>query len=275
MGFLNAFGVLGRFLIVAAIAFVAVALVVSGDARIAFLVIALSIGITGLVFAGVGSRLGKLSAMTKQLRTSGVTGKATITSLRETGVAINNSPVIEFSLEVETTAHAPYSKTIRQRAPRLLVGTFPPGSVVSVLVDPSNRDRLAIDWEAGTEQVAPGALSEAEDPAPTALLRGGVRDLEDLLHTGRPASAMITSMEDAGDMSELGLVEIGRPGDDDRLFIIGLEVKQAGLDPYEVRIAHRVPERLVGRVGPRTRIGVAVDRDNNHAVAIDWDSIGH
>jgi len=73
----------------------------------------------------------------------------------------------------------------------------------------------------------------------------------------------------------LGLVEVGAPGDDDRLFIIGLEMKQAGLAPYEVRVAHRVPERLLGRVGPRTRVDVAVDRDDDHAVAIDWESVRH
>ena len=82
-------------------------------------------------------------------------------------------------------------------------------------------------------------------------------------------------MEDAGDMSELGLVEVGVPGDDDRLFIIGLEVKQAGMSAYDVRVAHRIPERLLGRVGPRSRVDVAVDRDDDHVVAIDWTSVTH
>ncbi len=76
-------------------------------------------------------------------------------------------------------------------------------------------------------------------------------------------------------MSELGLVEVGVAGDDDRLFIIGLEVKQAGLSPYDVRVAHPVPERLLGRVGPRSQVDVAVDRDDDHAVAIDWSSVSH
>ena len=103
----------------------------------------------------------------------------------------------------------------------------------------------------------------------------GVRDIEELLRTGRRATALIISMEDAGDMSELGLVEVGAAGDDDRLFVIGLEVKQSGMSPYEVRVAHRIPERLLGRVGPRTRVDVGVDRDDDNAVAIDWDTIRH
>jgi hypothetical protein len=126
---------------------------------------------------------------------------------------------------------------------------------------------LAIDWDA---QPVLEHVPDEVKPTP-----GGVRDIEELLRTGRHATATITSVEDAGDMSELGLVEVDAPGQDDRLFIIGLEVKQAGMSPYEVRVGHRVPERLVGRIGPRTTVDVAVDRDDDHAVAIDWSSVGH
>ncbi len=270
MSFLNAFGLLGRLFVAGALVSVAVAFSTSGDARVALLTVALSFGITGVVFAWIGARLGVVSALNKRLRETGVAGTAVITSVRETGVSVNNSPVIEFGLEVDTTAHAPYATTIRQRAPRLLIGTFPPGTAVAVMVDPANRDRLAIDWEA---EARPEQSSATEMPGPEVWQASAVRDAAALLRTGRAALAVVTSMEDAGDMSELGLIEIGSPGEDDRLFIIGLEVKQPGLDAYEVRVAHRVPERLLGRVGPRTRVAVAVDRDDDHAVAIDWGSV--
>ncbi|MEE8498221.1 MAG: hypothetical protein V3S62_06785 [Acidimicrobiia bacterium] len=270
MGFLNAFSALGRFLVTAALAGAAAAFLFSGDPRMALLIGSLSIGIPGLVFVGIGARLGQVSGLDKDLRATGVAGTATITSLGETGVTVNGSPIIEFGLEVDTTAHAPYPTTIRQRTPRLLLGTFLPGGTVAVRVDPTNREHLAIDWEAVTEVGSRPTASTTTTPPTT-----GVRDAEELLREGRHATALITSMEDAGDMSELGLVEVGAPGDDDRLFIIGLEVKQAGMSPYDVRVAHRVPERLLGRVGPRSRVDVAVDRDDDHAVAIDWKSISH
>ncbi len=270
MGLLNAFSALGRFLVAATIACVAAAILLSGDARTVMFLIALSVGITGFVFVGVGARLGRISGLDKGLRTRGVSGTATITSLGETGVTVNGSPVIEFGLDVDSTAHAPFSTTIRQRTPRLVLGAFLPGTIVTIRVDPIDREHIAIDWEAGFEVAHSSEPSTA--PVPPS---GGIRDVEELLRTGRRASALITSMEDAGDMSELGLVEVGTPGDDDRLFVIGLEVKQGGLAPYDVRIAHRVPERLLGRVGPRTRVDVAIDRDDDHAVAIDWSSVRH
>jgi len=239
MGFLNAFGTLGRLLIAAALACVAVAVAFSGDARLTLLIVAFSFGVTGFILAFIGSRLGTVSALDRQLKAAGVRGTATITSLGETGVTVSGSPVIEFGLDVDSSAHAPYSATIRQRAPRLLLGAFLPGSTVTIVVDPADREHLAIDWQAGSEAAAPAVVATA--PIPSA---DGVRDIEELLRTGR-------------------------------LFVIGLEVKQSGLSPYEVRVAHRVPERLLGRVGPRTRVDVGVDRDDDHAVAIDWDTIRH
>jgi hypothetical protein len=270
MRFLNALSALGRLLVVIALILVAAAILFSGEARTAMFMVALSIAITGLVLAGIGARLGQVSGLDKRLRATGVKGTAVITSLGETGVTVNGSPVVEFGLAVDTTAHAPFSTTIRQRTPRLLAGAFVPGTTVAVLVDSDDREHLAIDWAAGLQPSAPSPVPSVDEPG-----SGSVRDAESLLRTGRGATALVTSMEDAGDMSELGLVEVGAAGDDDRLFIIGLEVKQPGLGVYEVRIAHRVPERLLGRVGPRTRVDVAVDRNDDQVVAIDWGSVEH
>lgn len=269
MSFLNAFGALGRLMIAAALACLALGVALDGDGRVAFLVIALTLGVTGLTFAFIGSRLGRVSSLSRRLREAGEGGTATVTSLDKTGVQVNGTPVLVIGLDVDTPSHAPYSTTIRQRVPLFDAGSLRRGESVAVVVDRSDREHLAIDWDAEIDAPAP----EVETTAPPAAA-SMVRDLEHLLRVGRQARAMITSMEDAGDMSELGLVEVGSPGDDDRLFIIGLEVQQAGLDPYDIRVAHRVPEHLLGRVGPRTRVKVAIDRSDDSAVAIDWASVG-
>ena len=81
MRFLNAFSILGRLFIAAALASVVVAIAFSGDARMAFLIVGLSIGMTGFVFALIGSRLGQVSSLDRTLQAVGVPGAATITSL--------------------------------------------------------------------------------------------------------------------------------------------------------------------------------------------------
>ena len=267
MGFLNAFSGLGRLFIAVAMACLGAAFVFAGEIGAVLLTIALSLGITGFAFTVIGRRLGRVSSFDRNLVATGVRGRATVTSIRDTGVVVNGSPVVELELDVDVPSHAPYPITIRQRVPRVMTVALGPGRAVGVVVDPSDPSHMAIDWEAQQP-----IEQQAETETPPA---GGVRDIDELLRTGRHATAIITSMEDAGDMSELGLVEVDAPGQDDRLFIIGLEVKQAGMSPYEVRVGHRVPERLLGRVGPRTTVAVAVDRDDDHAVAIDWSSVGH
>lgn len=270
MAFLNAFSVIGRALLLGGLVSAGVGLVLGGGARPAFLIIGLSLAPTGLIFSFIGSRLGKVSGLNKHLRAVGVVGTATIASIRETGVLVNNSPVLELGLDVDTSAHAPYQLTIRQRVPMHALGAVAPGTEVTVVVDPADRERLAIDF---TGSIATPAPTPPMEDAAREIARPAVRDVERLLRVGRAATAVVISMRDAGDMSELGLVQVGEPGDDDRLFVIDMEVDQAGLDPYEVRVAHRVPERLVGRVGPRTRLKVAVDRGDDHAVAIDWSDL--
>jgi hypothetical protein len=265
--FPNAFSAIGRFLLLGGVAAGVAAGFSSGATQIAFVPIALALGIIGLVFALIGGKLGNLAGLDKVLRGTGVAGTATVVSMRETGVRINQAPVVELELDVDVSVHAPYRTTIKQRLP-LFWGPVKPGIQVGVLVDPVDREHLAVDWDSETPQRrATRAEPEADTPR-------AQHDVEHLLRTGRRAKAVVISMEDAGEMTELGLVEMGSPRDDDRLFIIDMEVTQAGgMDPYEVRVAHGVPERLVGRVGPRTRLVVAVDRLDDHAVAIDWDSV--
>lgn len=270
MGFLNAFGLLGRFLVAAAVACGAFGVMATGSARMAFLVIALTLGITGATFAFVGTRLGRVSGMDDTLRATGVAGMATVRSIRSIGVMVNGAPVLELELDVDVVSHAPYTTTIRQRVPQFW-GPLAPGTTVGVVVDPVDPEHLAIDWDATVAGPPGEPRLEAESVEPDT---DRVRDAERLLRTGRRARAVIISMTDARDMSELGLVEVGQPGEDDRLFIVDMEVQEAGLDPYEVRVAHRVPERLVGRVGPRTKVAVAIDRVDETAVAIDWTSVG-
>jgi hypothetical protein len=271
MAFLNAFSAMGRLMVLGAVVAAAIGMAADGQTRLALLIIALTFGVIGLVFVLIGGRLGRIAGVDKGLRASGVAGTATVTSVRGLGVRVNGASVLELGLDVDVTSHAPYSTVVRQRVP-LFWGRVDPGSRVGVVVDPADPQHLAIDWDATVE--GPPAVDSSEavasSPPPSS-----VRDAEDLLRVGRTARAVIISMTDAGDMSELGLVEVGSPGDGDALFVVDMEVQQAGLDPYEVRVAHRVPEHLVGRVGPRTKVRVAVDRDDDHAVAIDWSSVGH
>jgi hypothetical protein len=93
--------------------------------------------------AGVAKRmLGEMAAehqRAKRLMAEGLVGRATITGIRETGTSVNRNPVVEFDLRVLLDGRDPYRVTHRQVVSRLVVGTFAPGAVVPVRVDPWPR----------------------------------------------------------------------------------------------------------------------------------------
>jgi hypothetical protein len=98
--------------------------------------------------AGVAKRmLAEMAAehqRATRLMAEGLVGQATITEVRETGTSVNQNPVVEFDLHILLDGRDPYPVTHRQVVSRLVVGTFAPGAVVPVRVDPGNVAEVMI-----------------------------------------------------------------------------------------------------------------------------------
>jgi hypothetical protein len=91
--------------------------------------------------------LGRMAAeqhRAQRLMAEGLVGQATITDVREIGGWSNRNPVVEFDLRVLLEDREPYPVTHRQVVSRLLVGSFAPGAVVPVRVDPGNVAEVTI-----------------------------------------------------------------------------------------------------------------------------------
>lgn len=215
------------------------------------------------VLLGVRSQLATVTRLDAHLREEGRPGTAIVMAAIPTAFRIGAEKVFTIELQIDAGQGDPYRATIRQRVPAFW-GPLDPGSPVGVRIDPHDPQRLAIDWD------VPMPITPPEPEPPVADTS---QDVDDLAQRGRRARAVIISLEPADEMIELGVVEVGSPDDDGALHVIDMEVQQAGLDPYEVRVAQRVPTRLVGRIGPRTRVTVGVDRDDESVVAIDWTSL--
>lgn len=91
-----------------------------------------------------------------RLNQIGVRAAARLVSVRETGMTVGGSglgaarenPVADLDLEVSLPDDEPYPVTVRQMVPRLAVARLVPGSQLPVIVDPGDRQKLLIDWEA-------------------------------------------------------------------------------------------------------------------------------
>ena len=81
----------------------------------------------------------------------GVPASARIVRLVDTGITINDDPVVEFILEVTPESGEPYTASTRALVSRLDVPAVQPGRVVPVKVDPADPSRVALDlWECPT-----------------------------------------------------------------------------------------------------------------------------
>ncbi|MBI5156452.1 MAG: hypothetical protein HZA58_00410 [Acidimicrobiia bacterium] len=291
---LSAMGSVGKVLLWGAVACLAGAVLLGGEARGGLVIGAIVLGSTGFMFSVFGKAMGRLSGMTDRMQQVGIPGTATIVAVGDSRVTINNDPVVKFVLDVVVGDGIPYRVETRQLVSRVLIGAVVPGAKVAVRVDPDRREDVAIDWS-----------QQAQSPAAASPLAGGkVGSAAELLASGSRGTAVITAMQDMGDISDLGYVGADAEAADDRigahsdattrgavtrladesghspeashrdaLFVVQLEVKLPGRDPYTATVGHRVPERLVGRVGPRTTVDVAVGRGDDQEVAIDWDSV--
>ncbi|MEX0826653.1 MAG: hypothetical protein WD184_07905 [Acidimicrobiia bacterium] len=273
---MNPLGLVGSLLLLGAVGCGVAAIWVDGEGRSALIITAFSLLLPALIMRGLGRRLGKMLGVQPDFMASGQRGTATITSVGDTGVTINNDPVLIFGLDVDVPG-SPATAEIRQRTPRFVVGAVIPGSTVQVVADPKDPSVVAIDW---TQAPQPGAgvvggvgpgMDEISEQMGEPV--AGVGSAAELLRKGRRGTAVIRSATDSGDISDLGLVDSTDAGRDDRIYVFDLEVKLPGRSPYQARVGHRVPERLYGKVAPGMEIEVAVDRDNDQEVAIDWSDI--
>ncbi|WP_327584156.1 hypothetical protein OHA25_51500 [Nonomuraea sp. NBC_00507] len=202
------------------------------------------------------SRSGGLFGMIKDmaggnhdLRGNGMPAGAVILSMRDTGVTINDQPMVAFDLEVRPESGDAYRVAHRQQIPRLLVGAVLPGAHLAVYVDPQDRGRLLIDWERAPRwnSSGPGERVSAAD----------------ILARGVPA--MVTVL---GTFSTNGMTaDNGDP-------ILGLVLRVSGPNgSYEARLAHRVPPQYLALIFPDTRLPAKIAPEDPQKVAIDWDQV--
>lgn len=83
-------------------------------------------------------------AKVMRLTAGGVSGTATITEIRRTGVLVGGNPECEIDLRVVIGGGAPYAATARQTLAPVAIPHFQPGREVPVKVDPLDRLSLII-----------------------------------------------------------------------------------------------------------------------------------
>jgi hypothetical protein len=117
-----------------------------GLMSLTFFIIGGSLLFTAAIWLMVGSMVGSLFGSSKLLQT-GLPASAVVTSLRETGMVINNTnQVLHVGLRVQVGTGTPYDVVVKQAVPMMMMARIQPGATVGVRVDPADQANLVIDW---------------------------------------------------------------------------------------------------------------------------------
>ncbi|QMU23114.1 SHOCT domain-containing protein [Gordonia rubripertincta] len=124
-----------------------------------------------LIGVGVASMTYRGGVRSERLRATGVRGIAEVTSVGQTGVEINDQPLMSLGLRISAPGLVPFEVNTRKVVPLFRQPALYQRRLV-VLVDPVSQE-FEIDWEA-TESMA--------DPVPpVGLAKGGTRTVADRL----------------------------------------------------------------------------------------------
>ena len=89
----------------------------------------------------------KNSKRAEELMASGTRGEATVLSLEDTGMLINNQPRVTLMLEIRMPYGSPYQVKKTMTIPMIRVSQVQVGSIIPVMVDmtdPSNPDKVGL-----------------------------------------------------------------------------------------------------------------------------------
>jgi len=81
----------------------------------------------------------------REIRAIGVSAQAKVLKIWDTGVTVNNDPVVGFQLLVYPPDRPPYPGETKALISRLHIPRIQPGALLPVKFDPENPQRLALD----------------------------------------------------------------------------------------------------------------------------------
>jgi hypothetical protein len=80
---------------------------------------------------------------------TGTQGRATVTSVQQTGTLINFNPQVILDLQVTVPGQAAYEAKLTEAVPQVYLARIQPGAEIGVRVDPTDPSTIALDWAAG------------------------------------------------------------------------------------------------------------------------------
>jgi len=214
-----------------------------------------------IIIAVIGGTFGRIfgrMASQNRLLKTGVSARAVIKELRDTGVTVNNAPQVKLLLEVSPPTGAPYLVETKTLISRLEIPSFQPGTELAVKIDPNNKNKIAIDRSGGASYAGGNAAGMNEHQAQAMLTK--VNDENNrIMAYGQSSKAIVTNYK------WLGVYVNGQ----NPFVELDLEVLPDSDKPFKASAKGVVKDTSVPKFQPGKEIWVKYDPENHSKVTID------
>ena len=213
-----------------------------------------------VVFGSVFWYAFRPQAKARELMETGEPAQAKILEVRDTGVTINEiNPMIKLLLEVQPEEGEPYQTETRLLINRTQIPQFQPGMTIPVMIDPEDREQVAVGRPEGgdTVMMESGADSEEAHRAEQMLIRIDEENKK-ILTTGQQARAKVLQAHDMG-------IRVNGPNPAMQFV---LEVQHPGGEPFQAEATGVVYEGSVPKFQPGKTIYVKYDPNDLTRVSI-------
>lgn len=127
-----------------------------------------------------------------RLQKTGLPGTARILEVKDTGMTINNNPMVKLIVEVKTSFGQKYTTECRVLVSRINPNAYSPGMELPVKIDPKNEMNVVIDFNGSQASTTEGIPPAGVDML---LLKADLEQMqkenETILVSGKPARAII------------------------------------------------------------------------------------
>ena len=127
-----------------------------------------------------------------RLQKTGLPGTARILEVKDTGMTINNNPMVKLIVEVKTSFGQKYTTECRVLVSRINPNAYSPGMELPVKIDPKNEMNVVIDFNGSQAPTTEGIPPAGVDML---LLKADLEQMqkenETILVSGKPARAII------------------------------------------------------------------------------------
>ncbi|MFN8394894.1 MAG: hypothetical protein U0176_09515 [Bacteroidia bacterium] len=162
------------------------------------------IGIIGTVFSIIYISIFAPMVRNRRILRIGEPGTARVLRMFETGVTVNNNPMVKLELEVTPQRGATYTTMTRVIVSRLNPMMYGPGSVLSVKIDPQDRMQVVIDPNVPSSMNSGYGMAQAttvdssviqrRNEAMTEMMTKADKVRAELLESGRDCEGTILSL---------------------------------------------------------------------------------